>query len=387
MSEVDDDLGDLSPRDLNRYKRYPYEQKPWVSPAVLIKGREPTWNKIGAGPKKRIPPYVEVKMAKEASYISSRPGPIANRLRALGVANCRPSEASTVKDYGPNMHNVPCGLYEGEYDDEGRRSGAGSLWLLDGSRFEGNWAANQRCGPGTLYGPVRTIDNQLSSAGSLRYLYRVTGNWAEDRLNGGGAYYDAEGHKYIGQFKDSAMHGKGTYTWPDGSTYSGAWEGNEMHGEGILLFKCGGGHEGRWDRGQICGEGISVQADGKVYSGAWEDGRMNGIGTVKLSDGSRHTAGWEKGRLCPGIGPERLRTAELHGTPRRHPAVKREGSMGVELYRKWRREQNRPAPALPGNLLVDQEILLGGKAVRPPAYERGDRGRLRAASGMPAHMR
>ena len=48
------------------------------------------------------------------------------------------------------------------------------------------------------------------------------GEWVDDRANGAGTYYygDRRG-KYVGGWKDDMQDGQGRETWQDGSTYVG----------------------------------------------------------------------------------------------------------------------------------------------------------------------
>ena len=49
-----------------------------------------------------------------------------------------------------------------------------------------------------------------------------------DCINGQGTKTDADGNKYVGEFKDSSRNGQGTLTYVDGTVEKGTWENGEL---------------------------------------------------------------------------------------------------------------------------------------------------------------
>ena len=92
--------------------------------------------------------------------------------------------------------------YEGEWDEEGKKDGRGTMLWVDGSFYEGYWENDKANGPG-----------RMLHADSDMY----EGNWINDKAQGHGTYYHADGAKYEGQWLDDKQHGHGKETWPDGA--------------------------------------------------------------------------------------------------------------------------------------------------------------------------
>jgi len=48
---------------------------------------------------------------------------------------------------------------------------------------------------------------------------QLMGQFLDEKKNGKGTFYYANGNKYIGDFVDDEMAGQGVFTWPDGNRY------------------------------------------------------------------------------------------------------------------------------------------------------------------------
>ena len=64
------------------------------------------------------------------------------------------------------------------------------------------------------------------------YLNIHKGEWKDDKANGHGIYYHANGARYDGEWKDDLQHGFGIETWPDSSRYEGNYKEGKKHGYG-----------------------------------------------------------------------------------------------------------------------------------------------------------
>jgi hypothetical protein len=66
------------------------------------------------------------------------------------------------------------------------------------------------------------------------------------------------GDEYVGQWKDGQRHGKGLYvSTRDGFRYNGEWLTDKPDGQGTLTLASGDRYDGWWRQGQR--HGISVR--------------------------------------------------------------------------------------------------------------------------------
>ncbi|CAF1065956.1 unnamed protein product [Adineta ricciae] len=167
------------------------------------------------------------------------------------------------------------------------------------------------------------------------------GQFKDDRKNGQGAYYYANGNKYIGdwiddsppregvfiwssgdryerccsivvnatmrgtheqcwgRFKDGRKNGQGVCHYSNGNKYTGEWEHDKQTGQGTLIFSSGDRSNnnesydiyerrlGRFERNKINGKGVFYYANGDKYIGDWIDDNREGQGVLILSSGDR----------------------------------------------------------------------------------------------------
>jgi len=66
-----------------------------------------------------------------------------------------------------------------------------------------------------------------------------------------GTVSDADGNKYVGEWRDSNLNGQGTLTWSSGKKYVGEWRDGKPNGQGT-----------------------ATSADGRVQEGVWENGKF-----------------------------------------------------------------------------------------------------------------
>eukprot|EP01050_Picozoa_sp_SAG11_P001882 SAG11_NODE_88_length_17244_cov_17.187460_6_plen_117_part_00 len=73
----------------------------------------------------------------------------------------------------------------------------------------------------------------MHGRGSLAMLNgdRYEGEWMNDSKEGYGVHGYSDNSKYEGNWKDDKQHGKGTLVTSDGSTYQGMWKDGKKHGQ------------------------------------------------------------------------------------------------------------------------------------------------------------
>ena len=54
-----------------------------------------------------------------------------------------------------------------------------------------------------------------------------------------GTYANADGNKYVGEFKDGNYHGQATYTFASGDKYVGEYKDGKRHGQGTYTYADG----------------------------------------------------------------------------------------------------------------------------------------------------
>ena len=61
---------------------------------------------------------------------------------------------------------------------------------------------------------------------------KYVGEWKDDKRHGQGTSFWADGDQHVGEYKNGKEHGHGTYTWADGDMYVGEFKDGEEHGHG-----------------------------------------------------------------------------------------------------------------------------------------------------------
>ena len=108
---------------------------------------------------------------------------------------------------------------------------------------------------------------------------KYVGEWKDDELHGQGTYTFASGDKYVGEWKDGLPNGQGTYTYADGDKYVGEWKDGKRQGQGTLYYLA----DYKFKGDIYVGEEI-----GGKYVGEWKDGNKHGQGTLTHADGRVH---------------------------------------------------------------------------------------------------
>lgn len=85
---------------------------------------------------------------------------------------------------------------------------------------------------------------------SIKQQESYEGDWVEDKMQGFGIYYYANGDIYEGEFYDNKHHGFGRYFFADGTKYVGEWKNHLMHGSGKYKDINGAKWKGEYRNGE-----------------------------------------------------------------------------------------------------------------------------------------
>jgi putative phage-type endonuclease len=202
---------------------------------------------------------------------------------------------------------------------EGVYHGMGSLKLLSGECYEGDWIFGRKSG----YGKIRFIN------GDIYY-----GQWLDNKMHGKGVYYYVCGDIYKGTFNNNLKSGHGSFHSDlyiyqgdyengkrkgrgsltvlrdsvlssnmllvrvlKGDIYEGEWLENIMHGYGVMHYSDGSIYKGEFKSGLRCGKGEFTNIKGDKFIGFWKDNVRHGAGRVIHSDGYTYTGRWSKGSI------------------------------------------------------------------------------------------
>jgi len=152
--------------------------------------------------------------------------------------------------------------------------------LRNGGVYTGNMVGQTFHGTGTL----RIIDGT-----------EYSGNWAMGRPVGQVVVRYTDGTVYEGELVGLVRNGFGKLTWPNGFIYEGNWLNAQRHGQGKMSTPRYT-YEGDWEAGQIYGRGTYTHASGDVYRGGFHHGLRHGTGTFTGIDGYTYYGAWVEGK-------------------------------------------------------------------------------------------
>lgn len=217
-------------------------------------------------------------------------------------------EEDMIFDHGSLVANKS--FYYGQRNKALNRHGYGTLYLMDGKKYEGFWINNEF----SLFG--RHIDNELNiyegdfKAGKLHgegiestpvTLYKGTfvdgikhgrgsleseneiyeGTFENGVKSGKGKIqFIKTNNFYEGDFSNGKIEGQGTFRWANGDEYTGQFENGVLHGKGIYRWNNGDIYEGSYVNGMRSGQGRLQNANGKVYEGSFENNLPHGKGII-----------------------------------------------------------------------------------------------------------
>ena len=152
-------------------------------------------------------------------------------------------------------------------------NGTGNYTEANGNKYVGEWKDGKPHGKGTL-----------TMANGSKYV----GEYKDGQHHGQGIYTFPNGDKYVGEFKDGKKHGQGTYTFPNGGKYVGEYKNDQENGKGTLILADGRKYVGEFKDGKHHGQGTYTFANGEKYVGEFKDGKKHGHGTYTFPDGGKY---------------------------------------------------------------------------------------------------
>ncbi|KAL0232101.1 hypothetical protein PCE1_003097 [Barthelona sp. PCE] len=160
-------------------------------------------------------------------------------------------------------------IYEGEFDEQNKRSGFGSYIYGDGTKYEGEWQNDVQHGEGVMH---------FANGNVFKGIF-VGGSMSEGELN----LKNDNGSTdlYQGQFQNNKFHGNGKYAFNTENTviYTGEWENGLRHGMGTVEYYNKEGelfekYVGSWKQGRMEGKGIYHCSDKTVLEGTFQDNQI-----------------------------------------------------------------------------------------------------------------
>ena len=142
-----------------------------------------------------------------------------------------------------------------------------------------------------------------SGRGQLHFLDKngefIICNFVDDRAQGDGAVYFANGDYFKGKLADNQLE-RGVLYLNNGNKYDGPFNNNMYNGEGTFYFTDGRKYKGEYVDGKKCGKGTFTWTDGSKYVGFWKNGKQNGHGCFTDSEGKTHEGEFLDGKKIKG---------------------------------------------------------------------------------------
>lgn len=171
------------------------------------------------------------------------------------------------------------------------QGGSGIMAYLDGSRYEGRFAAGKPHGRGAFFYPNgeryegEFINGLRHGLGRLQHNNgrAKEGRWQEGDFLGGIQDTPAPA---AGCLAGDCANGSGMYLFRDGAKYTGAFKNNMPHGDGTVIYPNGETYQGQMATATFNGHGTLTMADGTRVIGFWRDGVYLGSGSPELASSS-----------------------------------------------------------------------------------------------------
>ena len=80
-----------------------------------------------------------------------------------------------------------------------------------------------------------------------------------------GTYTNANGNKYVGEWKDDKRHGQGILNLANGDKYVGEFKKRKANGQGTFTFVNGKKWVGEWENNKLNGYALQYNKDGSIY--------------------------------------------------------------------------------------------------------------------------
>ena len=137
---------------------------------------------------------------------------------------------------------------------------------------------------------------QNPAHGSDKY-FNYDGQWNNGKMTGFGRFYFVDGSTYDGEWLESMRHGTGTATYKEGHVYEGEWFDDYMHGQGRLEFRNGIVYEGTFQEGKRHGKGVQKYPNGMMYRGEFKNGKKEGTGSFSNKMGYKFIGDFQNDRI------------------------------------------------------------------------------------------
>lgn len=119
-------------------------------------------------------------------------------------------------------------VYVGNFS-ENLRSGRGTYWNGKGNLYIGEWRNDKRHGRGAYFFKLpEWRENQYSEFWLSENTENYTGDFVNDFYQGKGTFRWAVGSKFVGEFFANEKHGFGTFYYSTGSARPQLWEYGEF---------------------------------------------------------------------------------------------------------------------------------------------------------------
>lgn len=130
--------------------------------------------------------------------------------------------------------------YVGEWRDD-KYNGQGALFYANGSTKQGIWADGVIIRSATVQPPVvvNQVTNFSQAQTSLGNLPACHGSNTSYWSNCFGSKTDPSGTKYVGEFKGGKRNGQGTFIFTNGNKYVGEWMEDKYNGLGAIYSSTG----------------------------------------------------------------------------------------------------------------------------------------------------
>jgi hypothetical protein len=152
------------------------------------------------------------------------------------------------------------GVYLGQVDTNGQRTGKGLYIFASGLYIVGYFLINVR------NGLFREYNNDHSCY--------FDGNYVNGIKNGKGKTIFNDGSYYLGEFKNDVRHGYGEYWFPSGQRYIGNWADGKKSGKGCYYYNDNEWWDGYFTNNLFNGKGTYHFASGNTQEITYKDNKQ-----------------------------------------------------------------------------------------------------------------
>ena len=263
--------------------------------------------KSAAPPEK--PVVVAIAPPTAPPAVAAKPEPLPGREIAPGIREIVFADGAVYRGgvkgtllHGKGEYVAKAFRYDGEFS-EGVKQGRGVYRWENGNRYEGPFEDDRPNGIGKYFFANGDKYDGEVKAGSLtgRGIYvtkdgdTLEGTFVNAKLQGIGTYRFASGDRYEGEIVQGKMHGKGRYFIKGGDRIEGSFLDGKPAGKGTYYFTNGDRYEGDIQGADLSGQGAYFYASGMKYEGEMRQGHPQGKGVFWFTDGTRFEGVFENG--------------------------------------------------------------------------------------------